>query len=112
MEAICASHRIVCLERTGTDLNDVIWENDILYKYRERIHVIKQWISNDISSTKIREALRRNLSIRYLTPDAVIHYINQHGLYKVCSHLCIMLCCVVIENVHALFYVATMDDDS
>jgi nicotinamide mononucleotide adenylyltransferase len=86
MESICASYQIVCLERLGTDLNSVIWENDILYKYKERIHVVKQWINNDISSTKIRQALRRNLSIRYLTPDSVVRYIEEHALYKVCTH--------------------------
>jgi nicotinamide mononucleotide adenylyltransferase len=85
MEDICAKHRIVCLERMGTDLSSVIWENDILYKHKERIHLVAQWVSNDISSTKIRQALRRNLSIRYLIPDVVIDYIRQHDLYKVVS---------------------------
>jgi nicotinate-nucleotide adenylyltransferase len=36
----------------------------------------------DISSTLIRERVRRGEPIRYLTPDAVCDYIAKHGLYR------------------------------
>lgn len=35
----------------------------------------------DISSTEIRDRLRRGLSVRYLVPDAVVRYIRAKGLY-------------------------------
>jgi nicotinate-nucleotide adenylyltransferase len=35
----------------------------------------------DISSTRLRDRLAKGLSIRYLTPDAVVDYIQQHKLY-------------------------------
>lgn len=35
----------------------------------------------DISSTDIRQALQTRQSVRYLLPDCVIDYINQHQLY-------------------------------
>lgn len=35
----------------------------------------------DISSTKIRQTLKQDFDIRYLTPKAVADYINQHQLY-------------------------------
>jgi nicotinamide mononucleotide adenylyltransferase len=44
--------------------------------------VIKQIIQNDVSSTKIRLFLRRELSIRYLVPTAVVEYIEENDLYK------------------------------
>jgi nicotinate-nucleotide adenylyltransferase len=35
-----------------------------------------------ISATYLRECLRKNFSIRYLTPDKVIQYITVHGLFR------------------------------
>lgn len=36
----------------------------------------------DISSTKIRHCLTQNKSVRFLLPDTVLDYINQHKLYQ------------------------------
>ena len=38
-------------------------------------------MQNDISSTKIRLFRRRDMSIRYLVPDPVVQYIEEHKLY-------------------------------
>lgn len=48
---------------------------------KRTILVAKQYISNDISSTKIRLFLRRGLSVKYLLPDPVIAYIRTNNLY-------------------------------
>ena len=36
----------------------------------------------DISATELRERASKGLSLRYQVPDAVVHYIEQNGLYK------------------------------
>jgi len=36
----------------------------------------------DVSATAVRSLIRRRASLRYLLPDAVIAYIDAHGLYK------------------------------
>ncbi|EGT58060.1 hypothetical protein CAEBREN_18545 [Caenorhabditis brenneri] len=47
------------------------------------VHIIKNAIaSNAISSTKLRQAIKENRSIKYLTPDSVIQYIEEANLYK------------------------------
>ena len=35
-----------------------------------------------VSSTKIRTAVRRGTSVRYLVPDSVLEYVEQEGLYR------------------------------
>ncbi len=35
-----------------------------------------------VSSTAIRRLLQSGRSVRYLTPDSVIDYIDRHGLYR------------------------------
>nr|CAH7757271.1 unnamed protein product [Callosobruchus chinensis] len=52
-----------------------------VYLYRANIMMVTEWIRNEISSTKIRRALRRSESVRYLLPDNVIDYIHEYNLY-------------------------------
>jgi nicotinamide mononucleotide adenylyltransferase len=37
---------------------------------------------NDVSATKIRLAIKKGVSVKYLTPDPVINYIEEHGIYQ------------------------------
>lgn len=52
-----------------------------LQPWRDNIWVIQQLVQNDISSTKIRLFRRRDMSIRYLVPEPVVQYIEEHDLY-------------------------------
>ncbi|KAG8568367.1 hypothetical protein GDO81_013969 [Engystomops pustulosus] len=79
---IVSSFGLVCITRMGSDARKFIYESDILWKYRDNIHLVEEWITNDISSTKVRRALRRGMSVRYLVPDPVLDYIKKHDLYS------------------------------
>lgn len=46
------------------------------------VHYIRQVISNDVSSTKVRQLLKSDMSIDYLIPHEVVKYIKEHGLYQ------------------------------
>ncbi|XP_056399508.1 nicotinamide/nicotinic acid mononucleotide adenylyltransferase 1 isoform X2 [Hyla sarda] len=79
---IVSSFGLVCITRMGSDARKFIYESDILWKHRDNIHLVEEWITNDISSTKVRRALRRGMSVRYLVPDPVLDYIKKHDLYS------------------------------
>jgi len=82
IDAIFSKYGIMCLEREGVDLRRMIYEADLLYRYRPRIILVPQYISNNISSTKVRQMVRRGLSIRYIVPSKVVSYIEENSLYQ------------------------------
>ncbi|TKA67509.1 hypothetical protein B0A49_04337 [Cryomyces minteri] len=51
-------------------------------RQHSNIHIVPQLIQNDVSSTKIRLFAKRRMSVRYLIPDAVVEYIEEHNLYR------------------------------
>ncbi|RDL36511.1 Nicotinamide-nucleotide adenylyltransferase [Venustampulla echinocandica] len=79
LEHILGRYGAFCIERSGTDTAEAI---SSLEKFKDNIYVIQQLIANDVSSTKIRLFLRREMSVAYLIPSPVIRYIEEHGLYK------------------------------
>ncbi|KAI9769100.1 MAG: hypothetical protein M1840_004451 [Geoglossum simile] len=67
------------IERTGTDIDDALAS---LQEWKDKIYVIEQTVHNDISSTKIRLFLKREMSVQYLIPAPVIQYIKDNRLYE------------------------------
>lgn len=78
---ILGRYGCMIVERTGSDVRSFLLSHDIMYEHRHNVLVIKQLIYNDISSTKVRLFVRRNMSVQYLTPSSVIRYIYEKGLY-------------------------------
>ncbi|KAM6924885.1 nicotinamide/nicotinic acid mononucleotide adenylyltransferase 1-like [Xenentodon cancila] len=79
---IVGRYGLVCVTRSGSDPHKFIHQSDLLWKYRKNIHIVYEWVTNDISATHVRRALRRGRSVRYLLPENVIHYIREHNLYS------------------------------
>ncbi|KAL8860564.1 MAG: hypothetical protein Q9178_002916 [Gyalolechia marmorata] len=79
LDHILGRYGVFIVERTGTDIDDAL---AALTQWRHNIWVIQQLIQNDVSSTKIRLFLKREMSVRYLVPAPVISYIEAHGLYN------------------------------
>ncbi|XP_033209712.1 nicotinamide/nicotinic acid mononucleotide adenylyltransferase 3 isoform X2 [Belonocnema kinseyi] len=81
IEAIVGQHGLVVITREGSTPNKFIYDSDVLSKHMSNIIIVTEWIPNEISSTRIRRALKRNESVKYLLQDSVIDYIYQHGIY-------------------------------
>eukprot|EP00270_Netrium_digitus_P017322 TRINITY_DN6337_c0_g3_i1.p1 TRINITY_DN6337_c0_g3~~TRINITY_DN6337_c0_g3_i1.p1 ORF type:complete len:109 (-),score=24.45 TRINITY_DN6337_c0_g3_i1:12-308(-) len=81
VKTILQDFGLVIIQRDGADVRKMIHENDMLFQHRLSIRVVEQWVHCDISSSHVRQSLRRSRSVRYLLPDAVLSYIHQHHLY-------------------------------
>lgn len=79
---IVGRYGLVCITRSGSDPHRFIHQSDMLWKLRKNIHVVHEWVTNEISATHVRRSLRRGRSVRYLLPDSVVRYIQEHGLYS------------------------------
>jgi nicotinamide mononucleotide adenylyltransferase len=79
LELILGRFGTFIVERSGTDIDDALAN---LQAWKDNIYVIQQLIQNDVSSTKIRLFLRREMSVQYLIPAPVIQYIEANGLYE------------------------------
>ncbi|CAG9856202.1 unnamed protein product [Phyllotreta striolata] len=81
LEEIVGQQGLIVITRMNTNPSEFIYNSDLLSKYMANITLVTEWITNEISSTKIRRALRRNESVRYLVPDRVLEYIYRNNLY-------------------------------
>lgn len=63
VDHILGNFGVFVLERTGTDLETALGQ---LKRWEKNIHVIRQIVTNDISSTKVRLLIKRDMSIDYL----------------------------------------------
>ncbi len=74
---ILKNYALIVLQRPG----DILLRKDI-QSLATKVEFYNESMI-DISSTMIRERVRKGLSIRYLTTDSVINFIRDKGLYKI-----------------------------
>jgi len=82
-QLILGHYGMVVVERDGSELTDEFYESyDMFTKYRDHIHAFKPSVENTISSSVVRSLIKKKQSIKYLTPDPVIEYIEKNQLYQ------------------------------
>eukprot|EP00088_Acartia_fossae_P028150 TRINITY_DN28950_c0_g1_i1.p1 TRINITY_DN28950_c0_g1~~TRINITY_DN28950_c0_g1_i1.p1 ORF type:complete len:244 (+),score=19.13 TRINITY_DN28950_c0_g1_i1:29-733(+) len=79
---IVEEYGIVVITREGSNPQQYIKDSPLLSPHAHNIHIVTEKISNEVSSTKIRDAVRQGDSIKYLVPDPVIEYIQKNNLYR------------------------------
>lgn len=82
IEEVSGRFGLVCVSRGGLQPERTVHESDILSRHRQNIFLVTEWVRNEISATEVRRALRRGASVKYLIPDSVLQYIQQHKLYS------------------------------
>lgn len=81
-EKLLSEFRFLVFDRNDDCSKEIIQENDFLRNYKKSFIVLNNIIKNHLSSSKVREKIKNNCSVRYLMPDEVFYYIEEHQLYK------------------------------
>ncbi|XP_006648101.1 nicotinamide/nicotinic acid mononucleotide adenylyltransferase [Oryza brachyantha] len=82
VRTICKDFGVVCIRREGKNVDKLISSSETLQECRDNIISVDEIVPNQISSSRVRDCVRRCLSIKYLICDEVIQYIEEHKLYK------------------------------
>jgi len=70
------------LERDKDSIEEIIKSNEFLNKNKQAFIKAKDNITSNLSSTFVRNKLRNGKSVKYLTPDEVVAYIEENKLYQ------------------------------
>ncbi|KAK3159444.1 hypothetical protein QOZ80_2AG0150160 [Eleusine coracana subsp. coracana] len=81
VRTICKDFGVICVRREGKYIGKLISNSEILQECRDNIISVDEIVPNQISSSRVRDCIRRSLSIKYLTCDEVIEYIREHKLF-------------------------------
>lgn len=82
IEVLSRDYGLVVLSRgEGSKSQELVNKSDILKRNKENVHFALSDMGTDISSTKIRLAIKTRRSVRYLVDEKVIEYIRENRLY-------------------------------
>lgn len=81
-EELISKYKVLVMEREKDRISEIIQKDELLNCHKENILKLNCEIGINISSTYIREQLKKKKKIRYLLPDEVYEYIEKNHLYS------------------------------
>lgn len=81
-EQLLSRYKILVLNREDDDLEEIIQNSDLLKKYRESLIQIKEIDKIYLSSTMIRDKLKKGEDIKEYVPSSILEYIYDNNLYR------------------------------
>jgi len=81
-EELVTKYKFLVIERDQDNIEEIIENDEFLKMHRDSFFKVKENIRSNISSTFVREKIKRGKSIRYFTPDEVYFYIKENNLYN------------------------------
>ena len=81
-EELVNKFKILVLERDEDNMDEIIKKDKFLTDNINSFIKVKNNVRSNLSSTFVRKKIREGKSIRYLTPDEVIFYMEENNLFK------------------------------
>ncbi|CAD5206391.1 unnamed protein product [Bursaphelenchus okinawaensis] len=80
---IFTQYGVICLQRVGGDARKTLQGLSVPKDHVANVILVQdETFPNNLSSTRIRNAVRHGHSVRYCTVDEVVEYISEFSLYK------------------------------
>ncbi|CAD5209131.1 unnamed protein product [Bursaphelenchus xylophilus] len=80
---IFTQYGVVCLQRVGGDARKTLEGLAVPKEHVSNVIFVQdETFPNSLSSTRLRNAIRNGLSIRYCSVDEVVEYVKEFSLYK------------------------------
>ena len=81
-EELTKDFKIYVLERDKDNIEEILKSNGFINKNKQSFIKAKDNITSNLISTFVRNKLKNGKSVRYLTTDEVVSYIEENKLYK------------------------------
>lgn len=81
-EQLLSNYKILVLNREDDNLEKIIQNSNLLKRYRESLIQINGIEKIDLSSTMIRDKLKKGEDIKEYVPNYILEYIEENKLYK------------------------------